>query len=220
MNPCTVIVFARRPRGGRVKRRLARAAGRRRARRCYARTLARMLDEVEALRGVRRVLMPAAAADVAWFRARLRGRPWQVRAQARGDLGQRMASALSAALARGGHAILVGSDILDGAAHDLAQACGALAGGAGVVVGTARDGGYWLIGLAAPCAVLFHGMPWSTAAVSALTVARARAAGRRVATLAPRHDLDHGRDLLGAAARRCFARPQRRRARWRSSRAT
>lgn len=195
----TLIVFARRPRAGAVKRRLARAVGRHRAAALYATLLAHTLTLAEASGCARRVLMPAAADDVRWFRALLAPRGWQVRAQCTGTLGRRMERALDSALAAGQPAILIGSDMLDATAGDVARAARALAGVAAAVIGPAADGGYWLIGLARPLPGLFADLPWGGPEVGARTIERLVAARVVCLRLAPRHDLDRGRDLLTAA---------------------
>jgi len=57
------------------------------------------------------------------------------------------------------------------------------AGDADVVLGPSEDGGYWAIGLRAPCPALFADVPWSTERVLNTTLARADASGRRVRLL-------------------------------------
>jgi hypothetical protein len=72
------------------------------------------------------------------------------------------------------------------------------------VVGPARDGGYWLLGLARSAPELLRDMPWSTDAVCATTLARAAALGLRVARLETLADLDTPADLaalVGECAR-------------------
>jgi uncharacterized protein len=59
-----------------------------------------------------------------------------------------------------------------------------------IVLGPAEDGGYYLIGMAAPYPGLFQDIEWSTPAVAAQTRARAAAAGLRVAELPPWYDVD------------------------------
>jgi len=212
----TLIVFARRPLPGHCKRRLARAVGPGRAARLYAATLARTLAEVERVANARRVLLTVTAADAAWFRVVLRGRGWHVGRQATGDLGRRMERALRAATGHARYALLIGSDMLDVDAADLAAARVALLAGHDVVLGPAADGGYWLIGVRRPCPVLFDDMPWGGDTVCSATRARAAAAGLTLAEVALRHDLDRGRDLVRRHPRRF----QRRRARSRLSSAT
>ena len=69
--------------------------------------------------------------------------------QGTGDLGQRMAAALRA---HGKNAVcIIGSDLPDLRASDLAAAFTALKRH-DVVLGPATDGGYWLIGMSARCA--------------------------------------------------------------------
>lgn len=195
-----VIVFARRPRAGQVKHRLARSVGRRHAAALYARTLGHTLAVVERLPGVRRILMPAAPRDAAWFRARLARRGWVVRAQAAGDLGRRMDSALQASLRQGRAAVLIGSDVMDLRAADLRCAQRRLAAGTALVLGPAADGGYWLIGLSTAAPELFDGVPWGQSNVFAVTTASAARCGLGVGLLALRHDLDYARDLFGPGA--------------------
>ena len=98
---------------------------------------------------------------------------------------------------------MIGADCPDLDAGLIERAFEALAR-ADLVLGPARDGGYYLIGLARPAPALFRGMPWGTAGVLGETWARAHAAGLRAALLEPLDDLDTPADLvrwLGRAAR-------------------
>src|SRR6516165_9950778 len=81
----TVVVFARVPRLGAVKRRLAREIGDRAALRFHVATLTRLLRALAADRRFRTVL--AVTPDHAWVRLPVRVRRM---AQGRGDLGVRM----------------------------------------------------------------------------------------------------------------------------------
>jgi uncharacterized protein len=78
----------------------------------------------------------------------------------------------------------------------VATAARALADGeADVVIGPSDDGGYYLIGLREPRAVLFEDVPWSTAEVLAVTLARAHGFGLRVHLLPAWFDVDTEADL-------------------------
>jgi rSAM/selenodomain-associated transferase 1 len=66
---------------------------------------------------------------------------------------------------------------------------------ADVVVGPSDDGGYYLIGLRAPRPELFVDVPWSTADVLGVTLARARGLGLRVRLLPAWFDVDTEADL-------------------------
>jgi uncharacterized protein len=131
----TVIVFARAPRLGTVKRRLAREIGDRAALRFHVMILAALLRDLATCRRFDVVL--AVTPDRAAVRV-----PARVRtiAQGRGDLGQRMARALG----RFRRVALMGCDIPQARASDVRAAFRAL-GTADAVFGPASDGGYWLI---------------------------------------------------------------------------
>jgi uncharacterized protein len=59
-----------------------------------------------------------------------------------------------------------------------------------IVLGPAEDGGYYLIGMAAPYPGVFQDIEWSTPVVAAQTRARAAAAGLRVSELPRWYDVD------------------------------
>jgi len=177
----TAIVFARAPRLGAVKRRLARGIGDRAALRFHRATLFRLLRALAADRRFDTVL--ALTPDAA--RLRLPRRVARI-GQGQGDLGQRMDRALRR-FPRG-RAAIVGSDIPAAGAGDLAAAFRAL-GCACAVFGPAEDGGYWLVGLGPRRpAKPFVGVRWSTEHALADTLANFR--GRRVAMLRPLSDVD------------------------------
>ncbi|HLU48625.1 MAG TPA: TIGR04282 family arsenosugar biosynthesis glycosyltransferase, partial [Planctomycetota bacterium] len=64
-----------------------------------------------------------------------------------------------------------------------------------IVLGPAKDGGYYLIGLRSRAPELFSGVPWSSERVLEATLERARAHGRDWALLASSRDLDTEADL-------------------------
>src|SRR5437016_1403786 len=66
---------------------------------------------------------------------------------------------------------------------------------ADVVLGPSDDGGYWSVGLRAPCPALFEDVPWSTDRVLSTTLARAAALGLRVRLLPQWFDVDAEADL-------------------------
>ncbi|HEV7265931.1 MAG TPA: TIGR04282 family arsenosugar biosynthesis glycosyltransferase [Falsiroseomonas sp.] len=180
----TVIVFARAPRLGAVKRRLARGIGAMQALRFYRAQLSATLAAV--------------AGDGRW-RTILATTPSRVRAvwprrlprigQARGDLGARMERAMRP-LRR---VVLVGSDIPGLAREDIAAAFRAL-GRAEAVFGPAEDGGYWLVGLGPRRPMRpFGAVRWSTRHALADTLANFH--GRRVALLRRLRDVDTAVDL-------------------------
>jgi rSAM/selenodomain-associated transferase 1 len=117
-------------------------------------------------------------------------------AQAGEDLGARMALAFADVFAQGYRRVLViGTDLptLPGSAFGEALT---LLDAHDLVLGPARDGGYYLIGLRKPAPELFAGIPWSTDRVLALTQTKAAAAGLKTALLPVRRDVDTLDDLL------------------------
>jgi rSAM/selenodomain-associated transferase 1 len=177
-----LILFARAPRLGTVKRRLARDIGPVAALRFHRGQLARLVRQLGRDRRWRlelavtpdRARWPAGAAMVP---------------QGAGDLGQRMRRALC----RHRRAVLVGSDIPGLGPADVAAAFRAL-GRADAVFGPAEDGGYWLVGLGPRRPEQpFANVRWSGEQALADTLANFRR--HRVALLRRLRDVDTAEDL-------------------------
>lgn len=191
-----LIVFARAPRAGAVKTRLAATLGAAEAAAVYARLLSRALRFAEDSRFAWRYLFAADTAEIGYFENRLDPERWRVRAQCGGDIGRRMHHAFAAILHDHQFAVLVGSDVADCTVADLDRAWAILARDqAPVVIGPSADGGYWLIGLRKANRLVFDDIPWSTSKVLAATHARIVESGLGVVSLAPRHDVDEYDDL-------------------------
>lgn len=137
----TLIIFAKTPRPGRVKTRLAQDIGPVAAAWWYRHCLTALLRRVGRDPRWTTVLAVSPDPDISaasWPAGTVRT------AQGTGDLGRRMARALAAAPP--GPALLIGSDVPDISGATLARAF-ALLGRADAVLGPADDGGYWSIGL-------------------------------------------------------------------------
>lgn len=106
-----------------------------------------------------------------------------------GDLTQRLLAALDPA-----PVIFIGADTPDLSPGTVRAAVEALTTHE-VVIGPAEDGGYYLIGIAAPLAFLFADMAWSTDAVLAETVRRLAAHGIAPVLLETLADCDRPEDL-------------------------
>ena len=149
----TVIVFARAPRLGTVKRRLASAIGDRAARTFHTATLTALLRDLKACHRFDVAL--AVTPDRARFPLPIRVRRI---GQGDGDLGRRMTRALR----RHRRVALIGCDIPDAGSADIRAAFRGL-GTADAVFGPATDGGYWLIALGPRRpGELFGASRWST----------------------------------------------------------
>lgn len=182
----TVVVFARAPRLGAVKRRLAHDIGDRAALRFHVATLTHLLRGLLAERRFRTVL--AVTPDYARFRLPIRVPRL---AQRGGDLGVRMHRAFWRHPRT--RVAIIGCDIPDAGPDDALAAFRAL-GAAQAAFGPAADGGYWLVAMARrrprrP----FARVRWSTEHALADTLANF--SGRRVALLRTLRDVDTAADL-------------------------
>ena len=186
-----LVIFARLPRLGTGKRRLARdicaSAALSFQRTMLAQTLRRLA------RDPRWRTYIAATPD--------RSRPWpggiSLLAQGRGDLGMRMAR--TARALPPGPVVIVGCDIPGMTAGHVAAAFRKL-GSFDAVFGPATDGGYWLVGLRRRPRFIdpFTNVRWSTRHALADTVAGL--GGARVAMVAMLADVDDG-DAFAARLR-------------------
>jgi uncharacterized protein len=154
-----LVVFAKAPRLGQVKSRLAAGIGALAALRFYRETTARVLRRLSR--------DPRWRTLVAVTPSRSIGEPlWDPRVprldQGSGDLGQRMARVFRTLPP--GPVVIVGSDIPELAPRHVVAAFRAL-GSRDAVFGPAADGGYWLVGLRRSPRLptgLFAGVHWSS----------------------------------------------------------
>jgi rSAM/selenodomain-associated transferase 1 len=190
----TVVVMAKAPVAGSVKTRLVPALSLAEAADLYH---CFFLDTVELVREVpaARVLAYAPADARPWFGALCPD--FELLPQTVGDLGARMAAVFDTLFARrAGPVVLIGADAPTLPAHHITRALAALARGAtDAVLGPAEDGGYCLVGLAAPQPALFADVPWGTAEALARTLEHAAARTLRVVTLPSWWDVDTPDDL-------------------------
>lgn len=191
-----LVVFARAPRPGKVKTRLALAIGHDAAAKVYSALLTRALELAAASRFRALYLFAADRSELDYFSGRLDQSRWQVRLQCEGDIGQRMGHASERVLSKHEFLVITGSDVADATLTDLNNAHRILSHGSSrIVLGPSLDGGYWLIGLHRPQPALFEGIPWSTGEVCRVTQERIAALGLNLSTLETRHDIDEYDDL-------------------------
>jgi hypothetical protein len=181
-----LVIFAKAPALGRVKRRLAADIGALAALRFQREATSRLLRRVARDRRWRcwLALTPdrAAAGPHFW------PIPCRRLAQGQGDLGRRMARPFDR-LPRG-EVVVIGSDIPDITASLIAAAF-RLLGGNDLVLGPARDGGFWLIGGRRLPRGLFAAVRWSSEHALADTL-RNVPPRWRVARAATLDDVDDG----------------------------
>lgn len=151
-----VVCFIKNPVAGKVKTRLARTVGNEEALNIYHRLL----------RYTKGVLDPFPGEKKLYFSSHLETLPYwkdptyEQKLQSGGHLGERLSTAFSNELAKAEKVIIIGSDCAELKTQHLRQASEAL-NHREVVIGPARDGGYYLIGLNKYIPGIFEGMPWS-----------------------------------------------------------
>lgn len=184
-----LIIFAKYPESGRVKTRLARSVGAVEAAHRYQEMIESVMQKTRTPNGeYRRVLCfdpPERQNDFTkWFPS------LEMRSQGDGDLGQRMSVAFQESLANGsGRAVLIGTDCIEIDRSLLCDAFDRLVN-ADLVLGPAKDGGYYLIGMKKAHPFLFEGIPWSTEKVLQETLNKAKEVNLKAELLKTLSDLD------------------------------
>ena len=191
------IIFAKEPLPGQVKTRLTPPFSPEMACRLYHCFLEDIIEETVRLRGMEIALAYTPAGARGFFQGLA---PPQVRlvAQEGRGLGERQARAFAWGFEAGYDIVLLrGSDTPDLPGEIMLEAEEKLAAGtAQVVLGPARDGGYYLIGLQDRHPRLFEGLVWSTGSVLADTLSRARELDLKVHLLPYWQDIDTYADLV------------------------
>ena len=195
MSRSAVLVFVRAPEAGRVKTRLAREIGAEAALRVYRRLAEHAVAAARSLAPAADVRIHVDPGDAVPTVAAWLGGGADYLPQAEGDLGERMRAAFAFAFGEGyGKVVIVGSDLPDVSADLLRRALDSL-DTAPAVLGPARDGGYYLLGMREMAPGVFDGVPWSTDRVLERTLGRLREAGIEPALLETLADVDDAADL-------------------------
>lgn len=192
-----LIVFSKNPVAGQVKTRLACSIGNEKA-----------LEIYEALREHTARTVPAVRAKLAvYYSGFIPGSDiflspgTEARLQHGGDLGERMHNAISEGLSCGFRfVVLIGTDCPDISAGILEKAFLCLEN-LDAVLGPAKDGGFYLVGLKRSIPELFHQRVWSTGTVLAETIRRLEAAGASFSLLPELQDIDTLEDLQQSSFR-------------------
>lgn len=182
-----VAVFARLPKLGTVKTRLAAVLGDDLALAVHRALLRETLDNV--LNPESYALELWLAGDPEELDAGLRVLNVVLRQQSEGDLGERMLATITQLTESGCRAIVIGCDCPLMSCAYLCRAKDALRDH-DLVLGPSEDGGYTLIGMNRPIPELFVGMSWSVTSVFRETLRRAAQLDLRVAQLDTLWDVD------------------------------
>jgi uncharacterized protein len=192
-----LLIFARLPKAGYNKTRLIPALGAENATLVYRQLVDRTLSQARQLANKR-----GCQAAVCYTG----GSACEVRAafgddlayceQVGQSLGDRLHLATKAAFGAGAkRVIVIGTDCPSLSSSDLTAAFEQLEAH-DVVIGPAQDGGYYLIGLKAECALLFADVDWSTSRVLEQTLHKTSKLNLRVHQLRMLSDVDYPEDLL------------------------
>jgi rSAM/selenodomain-associated transferase 2/rSAM/selenodomain-associated transferase 1 len=191
-----IIIFTRYPLPGKTKTRLIPVLGAQGAADLQRRMAEHVIAEAKNLAARRGVALEICCegGNEALFRKWL-GNRFSYREQSAGDLGTRMDVAFKDAFLEGNkRVLLVGTDlpglsdkILETALEDLQHH--------DAVLGPARDGGYYLVGLKQRVPSLFLGIPWGTQEVLAQTMEIVHRKGLSVKLLELLNDIDRPEDL-------------------------
>ncbi|MBI5594656.1 MAG: TIGR04282 family arsenosugar biosynthesis glycosyltransferase [Elusimicrobia bacterium] len=190
-----VIVFAKAPVPGGVKTRLTPPFSAEQAAALYRAFAADSLAAAQAAQGAQAVVAYAAHEDwpdPSWLGTA--AADWFPQEGA--DLGRRLAAATGKAFIDGAdRVVVIGTDSPHLPPERIEEAFSRLAAGP-VVLGPARDGGYYLIGLREPAPTLFDDIPWSGPKVLEATTARAAELRWPVHLLDPLEDIDDAPALV------------------------
>ena len=192
-----LLIFARYPRRGKVKTRLSPCLTREG---CYRLHRALLFDTLERTRelGVDRYLYLAecSAEEASSLLAEVDAGRIHVEVQRGSDLGERMWCACTDVWKQGDRVVFLGSDTPTLPLSYIRSAFSALSR-VSFVLGPAKDGGYFLLGLSCPDQELFQNVHWGSSHVFQQTVAKL--AGRSYELLPEWYDVDLAEDLLTLA---------------------
>ncbi len=193
-----LILFVRNPELGKVKTRLARTVGDEQALRIY----------LELLRHTRNLAMTVEARRYLYYSHFIDEKDnwpashFEKMLQSEGDLGTKMADAFHrvSELHRGNRKnggstkmVIIGSDCASLSSDIVREAFRALSNHP-YVLGPAKDGGYYLLGMNKFTPQLFQDMPWSTNEVSTITQQRIKDLGHTYHLLPELPDIDYAED--------------------------
>lgn len=190
MKEAAIIIFQKNPELGRVKTRLAKTIGEEKALDAYQLLLQHTHEQVALVQCDVFVYF-----DQGIDPRFIRNDRYSGAIQCSGDLGCKMRIALEEVLAKGYQkAVVIGSDCPGLDAEVLGDALVQLSSHE-LVIGPAKDGGYYLIGMRKMYDTLFESMPWSSAKVFSKTFSEAKRLGLKISLLRVLADVDEYEDL-------------------------
>jgi rSAM/selenodomain-associated transferase 1 len=189
-----LIIFAREPEDGKVKKRLRKDLPPPVVTRLYKAFVKDVVQTALEAKCDERMIFYTGTSSSAPFLRSFQNR-FQLKRQAGKDLGIRMHRAFAYSHKQHfGKIIIIGTDCLTLAAKDIKKAFKQL-GSHDCVLGPSKDGGYYLIGLKVPESRLFVRIDWGTSSVLAQTICQARKLRKKTFLLGKKEDIDTISDL-------------------------
>ncbi len=184
-----LIIFIRNPELGKVKTRLAQSLGDEKTLQIYEALLGHT-QKIALQLNVSRWLFYSHFIDSAddWS-----NKDFTKRLQVEGDLGQKIRFGFEQAFAEHNKVLIIGSDCASLTAQIVQDGFEAL-DRHDFVLGPALDGGYYLLGMRQYSPSLFEHIPWSTAEVAQLTLAKIEEMGASCHLLPALSDIDYAED--------------------------
>jgi len=188
-----VIVFARQPKLGKVKTRLAATLGDTKALEIYHYLLTKTKKSMAHYGSINHVFLTEYDTDYTFWNDVAH----KVYVQSEGDLGNKMWSAWQTVYKRFSPEpiVIIGTDCPD-LDHNMISIAFEKLENTDVVIGPTYDGGYYLIGMKEPYEWLFNNMPWSTDKVFSDTISRLQKHEKSYACLPLLLDIDHESDWI------------------------
>ncbi len=187
-----LLIFTRYPAPGSVKTRLIPTLGAEGACKLHSMMAKHTMKRLESLCALTEVCFtgPGEKEMQAWL-----GKTLSYYPQGDGDLGEKLQRAFARAFGQGeDKVVVVGTDCPDLTAAHVRTAFELLAE-ADLILGPAKDGGYYLLGLNRLHENLFTSIPWGTAEVLQMTLHKARLLGLKTVLLEELSDVDRPEDL-------------------------
>jgi uncharacterized protein len=189
-----LMLFVRKPELGKVKTRLAQDVGDAKALEIYIKLLHHTHTITQALPADKQVYYAGEIEQHDFWQKPV----YQKRKQPEGDLGFKMEQAFATAFKDGYNAvIIIGSDCHELTQHIIEQAYDALQNH-DVVIGPAKDGGYYLLGMKVLHSELFRNKQWSTSSVLTDTLSDLKYSELTYTLLPVLSDVDHVTDVDAA----------------------
>ena len=193
MNNGKLIIFLKNPELGKVKTRLAQQIGEDEALAVFFKLIHQTREVTNRLTRDKVVYYSRFVdMDDGWSNDE-----YQKALQQGGSVGERMDHAITEVLDQGySKVVLIGTDIY-GLTPDILEKAFDILDQKDVVIGPARDGGYYLIGMKKPYPELFDLEYWSTPNVFSETIRRIESAGLTYGKTSLLKDVDEADDLKG-----------------------